>query len=85
MSGKNGRRGFDIHEAGANKRWQTVCMLSVVEDFNELKKYNVESILGSNQKNETPAAAAAADTTSTTKEAESTSEADKNAESSESS
>ncbi|KAL0139884.1 THUMP domain-containing protein 1 [Mucor lusitanicus] len=64
---------------------QTVCMLSVVEDFNELKKYNVESILGSNQKNETPAAAAAADTTSTTKEAESTSEADKNAESSESS
>ncbi|CAO3645529.1 unnamed protein product [Mucor fragilis] len=69
---------------------QTVCMLSVVEDFNELKKYNVESILGSNQKTEAPNATTSADattttttTTSTTKEAES--EADKNAETSASS
>ncbi|KAG2204761.1 hypothetical protein INT46_006154 [Mucor plumbeus] len=43
---------------------QTVCMLSVVDDFNELKKYNVESILGSNKKAESAATAA------TTKEAE---------------
>lgn len=64
-------------------------MLYVVEDFNELKKYNVESILGSNQKTEAPNATTSADatttttTTSTTKEAES--EADKNAETSASS
>ncbi|KAL7315521.1 hypothetical protein PS15m_004732 [Mucor circinelloides] len=65
---------------------QTVCMLSVVDDFNELKKYNVESILGSNKKSETPvpaAAAAAAATASSTKEAEV--EADKNVETNESS
>ncbi|KAK4510272.1 Aa_trans domain-containing protein [Mucor velutinosus] len=66
---------------------QTVCMLSVVDDFNELKRYNVESILGANQKNDAPAVPAdTADTTattSTTKEAES--EADKNAEINESS
>ncbi|KAI7907229.1 uncharacterized protein BX663DRAFT_465750 [Cokeromyces recurvatus] len=30
---------------------QTICMLSVVKDFNELKKYNIESILGINQSN----------------------------------
>lgn len=39
-------------------------MLSVVDDFNELKKYNVESILGSNKKAEDSATATA------TKEAE---------------
>lgn len=39
-------------------------MLSVVDDFNELKKYNVESILGSNKKAEGSA------TATTTKEAE---------------
>ncbi|KAI9270671.1 thump domain-containing protein [Phascolomyces articulosus] len=27
---------------------QNICMMSVVEDFNELKKYNIESILGLN-------------------------------------
>ncbi|KAI9248076.1 hypothetical protein BY458DRAFT_483784 [Sporodiniella umbellata] len=27
---------------------QTVCMMSVVEDFNKLKKYNIESLLGVN-------------------------------------
>ncbi|KAI9335864.1 thump domain-containing protein [Pilaira anomala] len=27
---------------------QNICMLSVVEDFNKLKKYNIESILGVN-------------------------------------
>ncbi|KAI8142162.1 hypothetical protein BJV82DRAFT_669826 [Fennellomyces sp. T-0311] len=27
---------------------QNICMMSVVEDFNELKKYNLESILGLN-------------------------------------
>jgi len=59
-------------------------MLSVVDDFNELKKYNVESILGSNKKSETPVpAAAAAATASSTKEAEV--EADKNVETNESS
>lgn len=60
-------------------------MLSVVDDFNELKKYNVESILGSNKKSETPvsAAPAAATTASSTKEAEV--EADKNVETNESS
>ncbi|KAI8375857.1 hypothetical protein BD560DRAFT_392121, partial [Blakeslea trispora] len=31
---------------------QNICMLSVVHDFNKLKKYNIESLLGINQANE---------------------------------
>ncbi|KAI8367965.1 hypothetical protein EDC96DRAFT_505920 [Choanephora cucurbitarum] len=31
---------------------QNICMLSVVHDFNKLKKYNIESLLGINQTNE---------------------------------
>ncbi|CEP17639.1 hypothetical protein [Parasitella parasitica] len=41
---------------------QTVCMLSVVDDFNELKKYNIESILGSNKQNDEPTAPKKAET-----------------------
>ena len=33
---------------------QNICMMSVVEDFNELKKYNIESILGLNDNGPPP-------------------------------
>ncbi|KAI8973661.1 thump domain-containing protein [Mycotypha africana] len=39
---------------------QNTCMLSVVKDFNQFKKYNVESILGLNDAAANAAAAAAA-------------------------
>ena len=33
---------------------QNICMMSVVEDFNDLKKYNLEGILGLNDNGPPP-------------------------------